>query len=48
MSETWTVQTIDASSGDVVADTGPETFTRTYTVEFVSGGWIATASDVAQ
>jgi hypothetical protein len=44
--ETWYAETYDATSGRRLQRTPPATYDETYTVEYLSGGWIVTTNDI--
>jgi hypothetical protein len=46
--ETWYMEIYDLSTGRLLERTPPATYTETYAVEFVNGGWIVTLNQLNQ
>ena len=42
--ETWSAEILDMASRKVVRQIPPTTYSNTYTLEFVDGGWIVTSN----
>jgi hypothetical protein len=46
--ETWYAEIYNAADGQLLQRTPPQTYSETYTVEYLNGGWIVTENDLGR